>query len=262
MKSVGSAGTPPEELVNRIAALQNLLGEVTPRVVRLEQWREECQATGGLKAILSAKGSAGLDAAPSPEPTFVKLSIHKLIEHGDLQVIKLKVTAEPECVGELDAHGRNPLIAEVCKLSPSEEIVNFLLLSKADAKVKDRYHITALHYACRNGNLANYKIIQMLLSLGGADAMSTDDAGRTPLHMLARQQINENDKAEVAEYTKAVDSLLAANARINDKDKRGDTPLHIVRVSKLSMTEKFFQRRQHLAVSVRSFPSCSAEELT
>ncbi len=88
---------------------------------------------------------------------------------------------------------------------------------------KDIRGRTLIYVAANNGNLA---IVKLLLELG-ADVMSRNEDGKTPLHGAVLQQYEKSDDyvplAPGAELTKL---LVKKGADVNARDKKGMTPLH------------------------------------
>lgn len=99
------------------------------------------------------------------------------------------------------------------------------LLDKAPEliKTKDGRGRTLIYLAANNGRI---KTAQFLFDRG-ADAMSRNDDGKTPLHGALLQVYKKSDEyvplAPGAEMTKL---LLSKGADVNAVDRKGMTPLH------------------------------------
>ena len=86
--------------------------------------------------------------------------------------------------------------------------------SKADINIKDKYHMTPVHYAA----LANSAdILEILLNLQG-DVYSVDKVGNLPVHYAAL-----SDGPDGLEYLASKDPTM-----VNAQNSHGDTPLHVL----------------------------------
>jgi ankyrin repeat protein len=137
-------------------------------------------------------------------------SIHEACAHGDIDVVKTLVTAEPAAVDADDEHGWRPIFH--AGLWRHEEVVRFLIEVGADLAAHDGY---VMHYA---GEVPNNKaIVSLLVQYGALDAhvRPTDD--------LSRQFLS----AVFLGDTKRVSSLLARHPHLATAiDGRGDVPIH------------------------------------
>ncbi len=107
--------------------------------------------------------------------------------------------------------GQTPLQAAAIRNHPA--VITYLLNNGASINTKDVSGATALHYAVRNSNT---QIVQELL-IAGADTNSPDSSSKTPLLRIIS---TEN---RVALYN----LLLTYGANPNAKDIYGDTALHV-----------------------------------
>jgi len=89
--------------------------------------------------------------------------------------------------------------------------VKGLLDTNVDPNVALKGGLTALHIACGDGS----KDIALLLLEKGANPNVREEAGATPLHLVAAA----NGNVEIAT------ALLAKGAEVDAKDKKGQTPL-------------------------------------
>jgi len=123
------------------------------------------------------------------------------------------------------------------------ELVAMLLDSgRVDVDCQDKFGLSVLHYASRNGHTA---VVRQLLA-AGANPNIQEKHGFTPLHEAA-----ENNRVEIAKMLVAanVDPMLGL-IRAFDKYKVGDTPL------KVANRARRRQVANYLKVSVRrSFAS-------
>ncbi|XP_037074416.1 transient receptor potential cation channel protein painless-like [Pollicipes pollicipes] len=98
----------------------------------------------------------------------------------------------------------------------------------ATVSVTNRY--SALHYACFHGY---HEVLQLLLESvrkGGreVDLCQRNNAGQTPLHLVAKRTPKERKHDERVDFRKCLELLLDSGlpVGINLQDDRGNTPLH------------------------------------
>ncbi|MEJ1276444.1 ankyrin repeat domain 1 (cardiac muscle) [Cricetulus griseus] len=100
-------------------------------------------------------------------------------------------------------------------------VVEKFLSDKNSPDVCDELESTAIHWACRGGNL---DVLKLLLNKG-AKISARDKLLSTALHVAVR-----TGHYECAEH------LIACEADLNAKDREGDTPLHdAVRLNRYKM---------------------------
>ena len=104
---------------------------------------------------------------------------------------------------------RKTLFSE--SVTGSLDDITKLIQSGADVNAKDKYLITPLHYAARNGHTA----VATCLITAGANPKSSDIWGRTPLQVAE----SRGDQATAG-------TLIDAEAEVDAKNKYGRTPLH------------------------------------
>ncbi|RMC11551.1 hypothetical protein DUI87_11671 [Hirundo rustica rustica] len=90
-------------------------------------------------------------------------------------------------------------------------VIEKYLSDKGDPNVCDKLHSTALHWACRGGNL---DVLKFLLDKG-ININARDKLLSTPLHVAVR-----TGRHECGEH------LIACEADLNARDREGDTPMH------------------------------------
>ncbi|KAL3989492.1 Ankyrin repeats (3 copies) family protein [Acanthocheilonema viteae] len=126
-------------------------------------------------------------------------------------------------------------------------IVKHLLGAGADCNLKTKSGLTALHYAAFHG----YVVVARTLYINGANIGEVDRIGRTALHMAAQSSSSNSEfminyllstnimiskvdckgrsalhYAARSGFFDAIQKLLAADARANEQDQLGYTPLH------------------------------------
>lgn len=115
---------------------------------------------------------------PGPEPALA-IATHNdcgMERKWDDDDLKLKYNRSHFCI----RWGARPLHLAACARRP--DVVAAFLSVGAIAGAKDRYDITALHFAALIGDLVS---VQALLASGKAEANEKDSAGKTPLDYAA-----------------------------------------------------------------------------
>lgn len=136
-------------------------------------------------------------------------SIHDAARKGDLERVKSLLKDHPDWVLSKDKLDRTPLHGAATQ--GQREVVEWLLVNRAEVNAKDNNGSTALHLAARKGDQA----VATLLLTNKAEVNAKDNNGSTPLHGAV-----SNGHKEVAEL------LLDHKAEVNAKDKSDWTPLH------------------------------------
>jgi ankyrin repeat protein len=110
--------------------------------------------------------------------------IHDAARKGDLQKAKMLLKDNPEFISSRNDDGWTPLYEAV--LEDYKDIVEWLLINKADVNIRDNDGFTPLHWVamtCR-------KDMAIMLLADKADGKATDNTGRTPLHKAAESGCN------------------------------------------------------------------------
>jgi ankyrin repeat protein len=103
-----------------------------------------------------------------------------------------------------------------------EEIARLLLDHGADVNAKDRFGSAPLHKASVTGNVATIK----LLLDRGADVKACDSEKCTPLHCVSqRSRQSSGREYRGSEDAELAVQFIAAGARVDARNKYGDTPL-------------------------------------
>jgi ankyrin repeat protein len=106
--------------------------------------------------------------------------IHDVVQHGDLQAIKLLLDGNPDLIFSKDSLGLTPL--HVAALTGRRDVVQLLLANKADVNARDKDGYTPLHWAADRG----HKDLVKLLLVNRADINARLMDGETPLHCAVR----------------------------------------------------------------------------
>src|SRR5262249_6138175 len=127
---------------------------------------------------------------------------------GDLPKLKGLVEKLGLDVNWQDGEGKTAMHG-VVEDSASKEVLNYLVLQKADVNIKDKKGNAPVHVA------KNLKMLDAL-EKAGADTKAKNADGETPFHLVMGKP----------DPTPMMDRLLALGANINEKDNAGKTLLH------------------------------------
>ncbi len=134
--------------------------------------------------------------------------IHDAAGHGELAKVQTLLKNKPDLVFSKNDNGQTPL--HYAAQEGHKDVVEVLLIDKADVNAKDKVGCTPLHVAAYRGHK---DVVEVLLAYK-ADVNAKDNNGFTPLHFAAG--IGHKDVVEV---------LLAYKADVNANDNNGHTPL-------------------------------------
>lgn len=149
------------------------------------------------------------------------IDLESIVEGGT--VVKVLLKYYPELRDMVDIHGRTALHYAVVN---NFVAVVSLVENRAAIEVKDKSLMTPLHRACRS-KWSQYAAEYLLSKLLQNDTQKTlheaDSFGNTPLHYASRSG-----------YYALVRKLLNCGARVNVRNIKGQTPLHLCRVGTVS----------------------------
>jgi len=136
-------------------------------------------------------------------------SVHSAAAKGQLSLLTVLLTENPDLLDNADTDGRTPL--HWAASTGTTDIARYLVDQKADVNRQDTMGWTALHIASSAGHLP---VVRELLG-AGANVNAKNDKGITPLHYAASKS-----QVDIARL------LIERGAEINAKDKANQHPLH------------------------------------
>lgn len=141
--------------------------------------------------------------------------IHYASMDGDLEILKMLIWAEAD-VNICDLDGLTPLM--FAALNGHVDCIRLLVDSKCNIEQKSHTEFRAIHYAtqfCQPRSV-------LALVAAGASASARGWLGQTPLHRLARCEIDTSFEA----IKETISSLLVSKGvSIDAQDSNGDTPV-------------------------------------
>jgi len=191
------------------------------------------------------------------------------VAEGDLDKVKVLLEANPDLVFGKDNYGLTAL--HFAAMGGHRELVELLLVNKAEVNAKGNHGQTPLHYA------RDREVVELLLA-NKAEVNAQNDQGETPLANAA--EAGRKDVIELLLTNKAivnttgsrnhtplhwaavrghkdiVELLLANNAEVNAKDKDGDTALRMAEFAGHKEVAELL--RHHGASETYSCPECGA----
>ncbi|KAM6511222.1 hypothetical protein FALCPG4_016224 [Fusarium falciforme] len=141
--------------------------------------------------------------------------IHLAVQHNRVRELKVLVD-EGADVNQRDARSQTPLQL-AASFHRSECLWALLETKKCLIDQEDNSSRTALHLAAQAGSV---KAVAMLLD-AGAFATSSSKGRNTPLHLLARAEVDDSGAKEI------VRQLQSKHAELNARDEDGNTPAMI-----------------------------------
>lgn len=204
-------------------------------------------AGGGHLAVIEALLQRGANAALAAETGATALSAAVSMRH-------------PQIVERLLDHGANvnqPLAGGVTPLMLAAalglpEMVSRLLAHRADLERTDDYGIGALHCACIYAfqSRERQRVMALLdtLLLSGAEADAASYVGETPLLLLLGARAEPGTPCDEGIVLEAMEYLLNENARLDARDARGYTPMHLAALHGLAQV---VQRLLHAGADPR-----------
>lgn len=129
-------------------------------------------------------------------------------------------------------------LMSVAATTGQSSLMQWILQSGVPVETKDPQGQTVLHHAARYGHVST---VQLLLE-NGAQANERDDKGQTALHLATGVNMSDHPMAKglstngdtveayhsaMTRYLLLVQLLLDNGARVNEKDGKGQTPLHL-----------------------------------
>ena len=168
---------------------------------------------GANTALAAATGATAVSAAVSMRHPQI---VERLLDHG-------------ADVNQALAGGVTPLMLAAALGLP--EMVSRLLAHHADLERTDEYGIGALHCACIYAFQAREQqrvmaLIDTLL-LSGAEADAASYVGETPLLLLLGARAEPGTPCDEGIVLEAMEYLLNEDVRLDARDARGYTPMHL-----------------------------------
>jgi len=142
-------------------------------------------------------------------------ALHLAARYNRVKVVQLLIDNRAP-INDIDFDDKNTPLLLAAKYNMSD-VANLLLDLNADATLSNKYGTTALHFACRRGNL---QLCERLIDTG-VEINATDNQGTsaTPLH-LAMLSTGIQDSTEVVKL------LINKGADVNAPDSEGERPIH------------------------------------
>lgn len=218
------------------------------------------------RLILSAILLAGiwLTEVQLQAQTDSKNKIHQAVIASDLDKIKMLIKADSTLLELKDAHGNTPL--NLASFNPETwdkqpAIAKFLINNGANVNTRNNEGITPLLGIC-SGAGPDFDIVQLLIAKG-ADINGQDNNGRVPLldvviignlkvakfmiehgaNVNAYDKVYSNNALNLAISFNKNDSiatlLIENGARLNQKDRDGNSELHIAAMRGLANLIRF-----------------------
>ena len=183
-------------------------------------------AGGGHLAVIDVLLQRGANVALAADTGATALSAAVSMRHPQIVERLLDHAAD---VDQALAGGVTPLMLAAALGLP--EMVARLLAHHADLERTDDYGIGALHCACIYAFQARerQRVMALLdtLLLSGAEADAASYVGETPLLLLLGARAEPGTPCDEAIVLEAMEYLLNEDARLDARDARGYTPMHL-----------------------------------
>jgi len=156
--------------------------------------------------------------------------LHDAVFFNDIELVKAIISSDVSIIDFKEQEFFNASLHYAVRLS-GNDIVKFLLESKADVNCIDEKEMTPLHHAAFVGN---YEVVKILLE-AKANVNSVDKNGKTPMHYAVESESKRNKKnpikfRDVSELyeniLKIADILITTKGYVSCKDEFGRVPLH------------------------------------
>jgi len=237
---------------NNISALFLLIFGVTTGCVAGEEENEALWTAVVLGDIGRVQEALRADAAvnadiKAPKVFVGQTALMRAAYDGHVAIVRLLLKAGAN-VNAKDREGSTALLSAATR--GHVEIVRLLLKASADVNAKNEYGNTALYSAALFNHI---EIVQLLLK-AGADILAKNGHGSTVLEMTRNPEVRKviqdffdalNPSLLAAAYHASYDGVTKAlkqGAKVDAKDEKGNTALHLVAgVSKI--TAKDISRR-------------------
>jgi hypothetical protein len=175
------------------------------------------QTNFGQKIILLKRGDGWWSRAYDANRIYFKkidngdTPLHKAVSEDKKDMVEQLLVNKAE-VNATNIYGWTPLF--YAAMSGNKDIVALLLANKAEVNTKANNNgWTPLHLAA----LFGHKDVAALLLANKADINAKDNSGRTPLQLAVQNGLDDEDVVEL---------LLVNKAEINARDNIGETLLH------------------------------------
>lgn len=145
------------------------------------------------------------------------VDIDSAISNGNIEELQQHLATSPDLTALIDEEATLLMMAASADSRNQAKMVETILNAggKKSLTIVDENGMTALHHAAMARSFETSRVIELLLA-AGADANQPTKGGMTPLMML----VSQNPSAS------SVMHLIRAGAKIDMRDKHGNTVLH------------------------------------
>lgn len=180
-------------------------------------------AAATLFTILKVKEGLGKKTSKQATPEYSSFSqssldsafrnLRKLMKHEKVKDVRRFLKKDLSLINKSDINGITPL--HIATYYQDSNLVKFLIQKGAAPDLRTRDGFTPLHIAVYKGD---FRIVDLLLSTKEVDVnRATTEDNYSPLHIGVRFSSPQN----------ILERLVQAAANVNNRTKRGRTPLHI-----------------------------------